>query len=142
MTVNVTNIHPQLKVKTRSLKFLAEKILIAEDSDTPVDLILVDDEFMLSLNRKFTGRNKTTDVLSFGMREGKSESVEYPNLGDIYVSLDQAQRQSEEYGITFEEELRLLVTHGLLHLLGYDHQNKNQTSVMRKKEKHYLKRTD
>jgi probable rRNA maturation factor len=142
MSVNVTNIHPQLKVKTRSLKFLAEKILVAEDSDASVDLILVDDKFMRSLNRKFTGRNKTTDVLSFGMKEGKLESVEYPNLGDVYVSLDQAQRQSMEYGVKFEEELRLLVTHGLLHLLGYDHQNKNQTAEMRKKENHYLKKSD
>jgi probable rRNA maturation factor len=142
MSAHVTNIHPQLKVKTRSLKFLAESILAAEDSDSPVDLILVDEKYMRSLNRKFTGRNKTTDVLSFGMKEGKSESVEYPNLGDIYVNLDQAKRQSEEYGIKFDEEVRLLVAHGLLHLLGYDHQNKKQASILRKKEKHYLRVPD
>ncbi|HEX7400632.1 MAG TPA: rRNA maturation RNase YbeY, partial [candidate division Zixibacteria bacterium] len=69
-------------------------------------------------------------------------SVEYPNLGDIYVSLDQAQRQSEEYGVKFEEEVRLLVTHGLLHLLRYDHKNKNQATIMRRKEKLYLKITE
>ena len=142
MPVNVTNIHPQLKVKTRSLKLLVENILSSEDQNTSVDLILADDEFMRDLNRKFTGRNTTTDVLSFGMKEGKAESVEYPNLGDIYVSLDQAQRQSEEYGVKFEEEVRLLVTHGLLHLLRYDHKNKNQATIMRRKEKLYLKITE
>jgi len=142
MPVNVNNIHPQLKVKIRSLKILAENILDSEDQNTCVDLILVDDKFMRDLNRRFTGRNKTTDVLSFGMKEGKPESVEYPNLGDIYVSLDLAQRQSEEYGVKFEEEVRLLVIHGLLHLLGYDHKNKNQATIMRKKEKLYLKITE
>ncbi|MFH1334966.1 MAG: rRNA maturation RNase YbeY [Candidatus Zixiibacteriota bacterium] len=141
MPINVKNIHPQLKIKIRSLKILVENILISEDQDTSVDFIFVDDKFMRDLNRKFTGRNQTTDVLSFGMKEGNAESVEYPNLGDIYVSLDQAQRQSEEYGVKFEEEVRLLVTHGLLHLLGYDHKSKNQATIMRKKEKLYLKIT-
>lgn len=142
MPANVTNIHPRYKIKTRSLKLLAEKILTAEDQNTSVDLILVDDRFIQDLNRRFTGRKKTTDVISFGMREGKTGPLEYPNLGDVYVNLDQAKRQSEEYGVKFEEEVRLLVVHGLLHLLGYDHKNKNQTTIMRKKEKHFLKETD
>ena len=139
--INIKNIHPRFKIKKRALKILMENILTAENENSAVDLILVDDKFIQRLNRKFTGRNKTTDVISFGMKEGMPITVEFPNLGDIYVSLDQAKRQAEEYGAKFDEELRLLVAHGLLHLLGYDHRNKREEAVMRKKEATYLKAT-
>jgi len=139
--LDIKNIHPRFKIKKRALEILMKNILTAENEDTSVDLILVDDEFMQRLNRKFTGRNKTTDVISFGMKEGMPQVVEFPNLGDIYISLDQAKRQSEEYGVKFDEELRLLTAHGLLHLLGYDHRNKREETVMRKKEATYLKVT-
>ena len=64
--------------------------------------------------------------------------VDYPSLGDIYVSLDQAIRQAQEYGISLKEEASRLVIHGLLHLLGYDHKNKRQAKTMTKKEEAYL----
>ena len=104
-----------------------------------MDVIFVNDKFMKQLNKKFTKRNQTTDVLSFGMRGNEPETIEYPSLGDIYVSLDQAKRQAEEYRVGFQKEVERLVTHGLLHLLGYDHKSKNQESIMRKKEEIYLK---
>ena len=137
--INVRNIHPQLKISRKSIRLLVENILKSEKVDSGVDVILVDDKFMTPLNRKFTNRNKTTDVLSFGMKENQRSAVEYPSLGDIYVSLDQAKRQAEEYQVKFEEEVRLLVVHGLLHLLGYDHRGKIEENRMRKKEKMYLK---
>lgn len=137
--INIRNIHPRFKIQKRVLGILMENILTAENENTSVDLIFVDDRFMQRLNRKFTGRNKTTDVLSFGMKDGLPETVEFPSLGDIYISLDQAKRQSDEYGVKFEEELRLLVAHGLLHLLGYDHRQKKEETVMREKEAKYLK---
>ena len=97
---------------------------------------------MKQLNKKFTKRERTTDVLSFGMREDKPEAIEYPSLGDIYISLDQAKRQADEYDVGFEQEVWRLVAHGLLHLLGYDHKSKNQESIMRKKEEIYLKKME
>jgi probable rRNA maturation factor len=139
--INIQNTHPQLKVKGKRVQLLTEDILAGEKSKLGVDVIFVDDKFMRKLNREFTKRDRTTDVLSFPMRGGEPDTVEYPSLGDIYVSLDQAKRQAAEYRKEFEEEVALLVTHGLLHLLGYDHQNKNQQSVMREKEDTYLKRT-
>ena len=137
--INVKNIHPQFKISRKSIRLLVENILKSEKVDSGVDVILVDDKFMIPLNRKFTKRNKTTDVLSFGMKVDKRLEVEYSSLGDIYVSLDQAKRQAEEYQVKFEEEVRLLVAHGLLHLLGYDHKGKKEENIMRQKEKMYLK---
>jgi rRNA maturation RNase YbeY len=137
--INIQNINPSLKVKRKPIQVLVETILTSERAALGVDVILVDDKFMRRLNRQFTGRQGTTDVLAFPMRGDDTIPVEHGSLGDIYVSLEQAKRQAAQYSVRFEEEVALLVTHGVLHLLGYDHQDENQEDIMREKEKMYLK---
>ncbi|UCB51971.1 MAG: rRNA maturation RNase YbeY [Candidatus Zixiibacteriota bacterium] len=137
---NIQNVHTELKVREGLLRLLVRDILAAEKADSGVDVILIDNEFMKQLNRKFTKRKGTTDVLSFGMKEGERGAMEYPSLGDVYVSLDQAKRQADEYGVDFEEEVARLVAHGILHLLGYDHADKSGADGMRRAEEIYLKR--
>jgi probable rRNA maturation factor len=139
---SIQNVHPELKVSRRMLRLLVSDILAAEEADSGVDVILIDDRFMKQLNRKFTKRSGTTDVLSFSMREGEPDAAEYPSLGDVYVSLDQAKRQADEYGVDFEEEVARLVAHGVLHLLGYDHAEKRAASVMKEAEGTYLKKLE
>jgi len=139
--INIQNIHPELKVKKNTIQLLVKNILRFEKTNSGVDVIFVDDKFMKRLNQRFTKRGKTTDVLSFGMREGKPAVIEYSNLGDIYVSLDQAKSQAGEYGVGFQEEVGRLVAHGLLHLLGYEHTSKGEEDIMREKEELYLKKT-
>jgi probable rRNA maturation factor len=136
--VKVQNIHPRLRVKNKAIALLVQNILSSERADSGVDVIFVDDQFMRKLNRQFTKKDRTTDVLSFGMRGSQPREVEYSGLGDVYVSLDQAKRQATEYKVRFEDEVALLVAHGLLHLLGYDHQDKRKACAMRKKEEVYL----
>jgi probable rRNA maturation factor len=138
--ININNIHPSLKIKSKPIQVLAEMILTSERADHGVDVILVDDRFMRRLNRQFTGRGSTTDVLAFPMGGDDTDPIEQGTLGDIYVSLEQAKRQAVDYQVSFEEEVALLVTHGILHLLGYDHQDKDQEIIMREKEQMYLKR--
>jgi probable rRNA maturation factor len=138
--INIHNAHPRLKIKKTPFRQLVKSILSAEQAEQGVDVIFVDDHLMSRLNRDFTQRRGTTDVLSFGMGEGKSGPVEFPSLGDVYVSLDQAQRQAQARKVDLQEETALLVAHGVLHLLGYDHQEKSQKAAMRKKEREYLKR--
>jgi probable rRNA maturation factor len=136
--VTVGNIHPTSRIKKKEIEDIVYRVLKSEGIKLPVDVIFVDDTFMKKINREFTGRRKTTDVLSFGIKEGKNMGVDYPSLGDIYVSLDQAKRQAQEYGISLKEEASRLVIHGLLHLLRYDHKNKRQTEIMKEKEEAYL----
>jgi probable rRNA maturation factor len=136
--VTIHNIHSTCRIKKKEIEELVKGVLRSEGISLPLDVIFVDDDFMRKLNRKFTRRRKTTDVLSFGMNEGENIGVDYPGLGDIYVSLDQAKRQSKEYGISFEEETSRLVIHGVLHILGYDHKNKIQAKMMKEKEEKYL----
>jgi probable rRNA maturation factor len=140
--INIHNAHPRLKIKKTPFRQLVKNILRAENADRGVDVIFVDDNLMSRLNRDFTKRRGTTDVLSFGMGEGKAGPVEYPSLGDVYISLDQAKRQAQARKVDLQQEMALLVTHGVLHLLGYDHQNRSQEAAMRKKEREYLKSVD
>lgn len=119
-----------------SLRKLAQRILEREKTKAAVNLIFVNDRYMKKLNSKFRGKNKTTDVLSFPLEsELKGNSV---FLGEVYVSIEQARRQAEEYQVSFSKELQRLVAHGVLHLLGYDHQTKKEASEMRKREEQYL----
>jgi probable rRNA maturation factor len=138
--ISIQNIHSVLKVKRKPIQVLVETILTSERAALGVDVILVDDKFMRRLNRQFTGREGTTDVLAFPLKEDDVFPVDRESLGDVYVSLEQAKRQAAQYGVGFEEEVALLVTHGLLHLLGYDHQDDKQENIMREKEQMYLKK--
>jgi len=79
---------------------------------------LTDDAAMQEINRHYRGQNKSTDVLSFS----GSESPEGKHLGDILISTPQAERQANEVGISLFQELQLLLLHGTLHCLGYDHE--------------------
>jgi probable rRNA maturation factor len=134
----IHNIHPISRIKKKGIENLISRVLRSEGVNLPVDVIFVDDDFMRKINRKFTKRRKTTDVLSFGMKQGKNMGVDCPSLGDIYVSLDQAKRQAREYRISLREETSRLVIHGLLHLLGYDHKGKKEAEIMKQKEEAYL----
>ncbi len=94
-----------------------------------VSVMLVSDRTMRQLNRDYRGKNEATDVLSFAMREGPHEDVSGRLLGDLVISLETVARQSREPFTdgraqtgTPQRELALMTIHGLLHLLGYDHE--------------------
>jgi len=99
-----------------------------------VTLRLATDAEVRRLNRAFLGHDRTTDVLSFPHR-GELEPGSR-HLGDLAVSVPRARRQARRAGWTLEEEMALLVTHGFLHLLGYDHEVDDGT--MRRLEERLL----
>jgi len=137
--VLVKNLHSKKKVILKKIQRLAGKVLEGEKNEQNVNIILADDKYITRLNRKFLKRNRSTDVLSFGMKEDKKLSPEPNLLGEVYISLDRAEKQAKEYDQSLEKEVNLLVCHGLLHLLGYDHKKKEQKERMRKKEEKYLR---
>ncbi len=77
---------------------------------------------MRTLNRRYLGKDRTTDVLSFPLREGNFPRVQHHVLGDIVISLPAAARQARDAGETLRDEIDRLLVHGFLHLLGYDHE--------------------
>ncbi|MBF0506934.1 MAG: rRNA maturation RNase YbeY [Nitrospirae bacterium] len=104
-----------------------------------VGVLLVNDAGMRRLNRLYRGIDRTTDVLSFPlMTSFTSHRPSFASdllLGDIVISLPQAKRQAKEYETTFYRELARLLVHGLLHLLGYDHEKKGyEAAKMRRLE--------
>jgi probable rRNA maturation factor len=94
---------------------------------------------MSQLNKQYRGKNKSTDVLSFCIDDG---SRDRQFLGEIYVSVPTARRQAAAYGATLTEENLRLVCHGLLHLMGYDHQEPADARRMKLLEDRYLDRLD
>ena len=95
--------------------------------------MLTDDENIRILNKQFRDTDAPTDVLSFAQQEGE-EDFQCPAqeilLGDIVISVETARRQAEQRDVALDEELEMLLVHGLLHLLGYDHTQPHQAEVM------------
>jgi probable rRNA maturation factor len=93
-----------------------------------LSLALVDDASMRALNRDYRGIDRPTDVLAFAMAEG--EAPERSLLGDVVIAVEVARRQAAERRRPLGDELTMLLAHGLLHLLGYDHVTKAQERTM------------
>lgn len=109
----------------------ALKTLGIED-DVEVSCVLVDDERIHEINREYRHIDRSTDVISFAMEDNDRFYVEgMPRtLGDIFISVDHAKKQAEEYGHSLRREMCFLFTHGILHLLGYDHMTDEQEKEM------------
>ena len=106
---------------------------------TVVSISVVDDETIADLNERYRGKAGPTDVLSFecdGVEEGSEDAAAAPvfELGDIVIAPDVAERQTAEFGTTFEEEVSLLIVHGILHLCGYDHIEDDEAEIMEARE--------
>lgn len=89
-----------------------------------VNIILSGNEFIKDINSSYRGKDYPTDVISFAYREEPfPDATGGPEeLGDIYISLEKTLEQSAEYGVSFSDELKRLLVHGMLHLAGYDHE--------------------
>lgn len=126
-----------------ALEELACFVLQAEGKPetSEVSVSFVDDDEIAQLNEEYRGKHGPTDVLSFecdnlddefSCPEGIEEDIY--ELGDIIIAVDVAERQTKEFGTTFEEEITLLMVHGLLHLCGYDHIEDDEAEVMEARE--------
>ena len=99
--------------------------------DSVVSVIFVTDKRMHQINRDYRGVDRTTDVISFALADNREENDYVPSeLGDIFINVDAADRQAEDYGHSVKREIGFLFTHGLLHLCGFDHQNQQQEKEM------------
>lgn len=109
-------------------------------ANTELSVLIVDNDYIQELNYLYRSKNVPTDVLSFGMNEISEDEpdIDFPGdvniIGDIVISLEQAAVQSQEYGHSLERELAYLLTHGMLHLLGYDHETEEEKAAMRNLE--------
>ena len=141
ISIEVAVVAPLLDVE--ALHHLAVRVMAGEnvEAGTSLAVLIVDDDEIRRMNHQFLGLDEPTDVLSFpdevdDFVQGLSEEH---LLGDIAISLPTATRQATAVGHPLESELAHLLTHGILHLCGYDHvTNADDESRMRSREEHYL----
>ncbi len=100
--------------------------------DAELSVLLCDDQQIHALNRDYRGKDRPTDVLAFALQEGEALRGQEHMLGDIVISVQTARRQAREKGHSIRYEITFLLAHGLLHLLGYDHQTDAEERKMQK----------
>lgn len=106
-----------------------------------ISLALVDNENIQNINRDYRGKDMPTDVISFAYHETDDFNIgPYDTLGDIVISLERIEEQRKEYNHSYEREFYYILTHGLLHLLGYDHIDEEEKKEMRAREEEILEK--
>lgn len=125
---NLTDEIVQIKLIEDLINLTGKKLDV---KNSIVEIILTDDKRIHEINKLYRGVDRATDVISFAFQDTFDVLAnDIVNLGEIYISLDKTKAQAKEYGHSFERELGFLTVHGLLHLLGYDHMNKDDEVEM------------
>jgi probable rRNA maturation factor len=138
MKLQIENSQSKIKIDKRMIRSTVLKILKTLDcADKEISLSFVDDEKIKQLNKQYLGKDKATNVLSFSLLEGEYGHINPHVLGDIIISVETAQRDALYGKLTIDQEMDFLIIHGILHLLGYNHENttEKETKIMRQKEK-------
>ncbi len=128
-------------VELDKVKEVLEYAMKKEKLDnTSFNIIIVDNNYIHELNKNYRGIDRETDVITFALEDDESLVVGSDEriLGDIYISIDKARSQAEEYGHSFMREICFLAVHGFYHLLGYDHMNEEDEKVMFGKQEEVL----
>jgi len=137
------------------LKDLTKQVLIAQDAGTDIEmgLVIAGQKRIQQLNKTYLGRDEPTDVLAFAMLPARGESgADFSpfatppdgvlHLGEVIISYPQAVKQAEEHQHSIKKELAILVIHGVLHLLGYEHDKPELERLMSAKETEILNRIE
>ena len=121
--IDIINLQRKVKLETDVLRKYIERLTASVDEATghTFSVALVSDRRMKELNKLFRSKDSTTDVLSFPHKPDEFDP-DKNSLGDIVISVEQAQKQADENGLSLEGEIKQLMLHGLLHLCGYDHE--------------------
>ncbi len=128
-TVDLSFRYPKFNLLRKWIRavILAENLIPGE-----ITVIYCSDEYLLSVNKSFLGRDYYTDVITFNYAEGNTIS------GDIFISIERIRENSDEYEVDFFDELDRVIIHGILHLVGYNDDNDDDSKIMRGKEDFYL----
>lgn len=135
MPVLIRNRQRKQKVDTERTRDFTQRLLDRlRCGAKEVSLVIVNDRQITEINRDYLGKNRPTNVISFAMGEGEFGDLDSGLLGDVVVSVDTACRDALASGTDPADELDFLIIHGVLHLLGYEHEKAEEARAMRKKE--------
>jgi len=136
------------KIDRKYLNKIANKTLKVAGFRKPaeVSLVITGEKRMKTLNKKYRGVDRVTDVLSFGYEEAKNKNAKFisspsevVSLGEVFICYNQAKKQAQQSKRSVKKELAILLIHGVLHLLGYDHKGSYEKSEMKIKEEKVLR---
>ena len=134
--INLTN--EEIK-ELNDVKYVIDKAIEIEKlNDLEFNIIIVDNEYIHKLNRDYRKIDRPTDVITFALEDYEDIKLEHRMLGDIYISIDKARSQADEYGHSFLREICFLAVHGFYHLLGYDHMTPEDEKIMFSKQEEVL----
>ncbi|MDD4733919.1 MAG: rRNA maturation RNase YbeY [Bacilli bacterium] len=117
----------ELKEVEKFIDYVLQKLKL---EDVIFDIIIVDNFNIKKINKEYRNIDNYTDVISFALEDFCDIKTEVRILGDIYISIDKAKEQAKDYGHSLLRELSFLSIHGLLHLLGYDHEQEEEEKEM------------
>ena len=140
MEVQIDNRQDNHRISKKKIRQTATAVLNAlEYPDAELSILIVDDQKIAQLNQEYLNRKGPTNVIAFPMREGKFSEIAPNLLGDVVISIETACQEGQSGGLSMEERFDQLLIHGILHLLGYDHENtKFEARKMEKKAQELL----
>lgn len=110
------------------------KVILSENKkEGDINYIFCDDEFILEINKQYLNHDYYTDIISFDYSVGNELH------GDVFISIERVQENAEDFNVTFEEELKRVIIHGILHYCGYKDKSEDEEVVMRNKEDEKIK---
>ncbi|PKK99470.1 MAG: rRNA maturation RNase YbeY [Tenericutes bacterium HGW-Tenericutes-2] len=129
------NLYNQTSEDIKEIKKLLKKVFRSIKQKNNMQIIFVSQEEIRELNKNFRNIDKSTDVLSFPNDDELDSSI-----GDVFISIEQARLQANDYGHSFEREIGFLAVHGYLHLLGFDHHSESEEKLMIEAQENILKK--
>ena len=136
MKIQIENRQARFKIDKRKIRGTVAMIFkILDCADREISIVFTDDETIRELNKQYLGRDKTTNVISFPLQEGEYANINPLLLGDVVISIDTAQKDARKGNLRPEEEIDFLLIHGILHLLGYNHEGTSRKEALKMKRK-------
>lgn len=118
--------------KSKLKKWIKEVVGKEGSTIAELNFIFCDDDYLLEKNKTFLKHDTLTDIITFDYSEKNTLT------GDVYISIERVKENSQNYGVSYENELHRVIIHGVLHLLGYNDKNEKQQKEIREKEDFYL----
>jgi len=135
MPVFISNEQRENSIDCGLLESQGERILLFLGCENQeLSVLLANDRKIRALNKQYRGEDRATDVLSFSQNEEEDNKPSLRLMGDVVISTLTAKRQAAEHGLTLEEEIVLLLIHGTLHLLGFDHERSDEEACRMKQK--------
>lgn len=136
MSIHIENRQRAVKLDLRRIRRVVHKLReVLSCPDQEISLLFVDNEQIRKINRQYLNRDHPTNVISFSIREGDCGHVNPHLLGDIVISVERALQDAAAGDLSFNDEIDFLLIHGLLHLLGYEHEGADDSEATKMREK-------